>query len=403
MIFKYKVITQEGKSSEGTIDAPNQDGAVSSLQRRGFVVVSIAEEKEKDVFESVGFKNPFEKVKEKDVVIVSRQIATLFDAGVSALKAFRILASEGESKLLKKHLSAVADDIQSGVSISNALAKQDKVFSAFYVNMVRAGEESGKLNETFAYLADYLDRNYELTSKTKNALIYPAFVIGTFFVVMILMLTMVIPKLAVIIKDSGQAIPVYTKAVIWMSEVLVNYGFMILIAILASAVYFFYFKNNDSNSDYFDELKLTVPFIKDLYSKLYYSRICDNLDTMLSSGVSIVRALDITSRVVDNKIYEKILINITEDVKGGSSLSESMRRHPEMPNILVQMITIGEETGKLGDILKNLAFFYKREVNGAVDTLVSLIEPIMIVALGLGVGTLLASVLVPIYNVAGSI
>jgi type IV pilus assembly protein PilC len=403
MIFKYKVITTEGRSQEGTIDAPNKDGAISSLQRRGFILVSIEEEKGGDVFATIGVTSPFDKVKDKDVVILSRQIATLFDAGVSALKAFRILSTESESKALRKYLTTIADDIQSGTSISNALAKQDKVFSPFYVNMVRAGEESGKLNQTFVYLADYLDRNYELTSKTKNALIYPAFVIGTFVIVMILMLTMVIPKLSVIIKESGQEIPVYTQAVMWFSDLLVNYGFFVLIFLVAFGAYFFYFKNNAANSDYFDELKLQIPYISDLYQKLYYSRICDNLDTMLSSGVSIVRALDITAKVVDNKIYQRVIEEITEDVKSGSGLSEAMRRHKEMPNIMVQMVTIGEETGKLGDILKNLAFFYKREVNGAVETLVSLIEPVMIVALGLGVGILLASVLIPIYNVAGSI
>jgi type IV pilus assembly protein PilC len=214
---------------------------------------------------------------------------------------------------------------------------------------------------------------------------------------------MVIPKLSVIIKESGQVIPVYTQVVIWLSDLLVNYGFFVLIFLVAFGAYFFYFKNNAANSDYFDELKLQIPYISDLYQKLYYSRICDNLDTMLSSGVSIVRALDITAKVVDNKIYQRVIEEITEDVKSGSGLSEAMRRHKEMPNIMVQMVTIGEETGKLGDILKNLAFFYKREVNGAVDTLVSLIEPVMIVALGLGVGILLASVLIPIYNVAGSI
>ncbi len=401
MIFTYKAINPEGKQTEGTIDSPNKDAAVSALQRRSFVVVSIAEQKTGGLLGSFGAS--FEKVKEKDVVILSRQVSTLFEAGVSALKAFRILSTESESKALRKHLTEISDDIQSGISISNAMAKHEMVFSAFYVNMVRAGEESGKLKETFAYMADYLDRNYELTSKTKNALIYPAFVIGTFVVVMILMLTVVIPKLAVIIKDSGQEIPAYTKVVIAMSDFLRNYGLFFLIFLIICAIYFFFFRTGNTNSRYFDEMKLKVPFIKDLYSKLYYSRIADNLDTMLSSGISIVRALDITARVVDNYIYEDVLNKISSSVKSGASLSDSMRQHPEMPNIMVQMVKIGEETGEVGKILKNLAFFYKREVNGAVDTLVSLIEPFMIVALGLGVGVLLASVLIPIYNVAGAV
>jgi type IV pilus assembly protein PilC len=287
--------------------------------------------------------------------------------------------------------------------MSNALSKHEKVFSPFYVNMVRAGEESGKFKETFEYMADYLDRNYELTSKTKNALIYPAFVIGTFFIVMILMLTVVIPKLAVIIKESGQAIPVYTQVVIAMSNFLINYGLFFLIFIIVCAIYFMYFREGNKNTHYFDDLKLTVPVLSDLYKKLYYSRIADNLDTMLSSNISIVRALDITAKIVDNYKFEIVLNEISNSVKSGTALSAAMRQHQEIPNIMVQMVMIGEETGQVGKMLKNLAAFYKREVNGAVDTLVSLIEPIMIVALGLGVGTLLASVLIPIYNVAGAV
>lgn len=402
MVFKYKIINSEGKSQDGTIDSLDKDTAVASLQRRGFVVVSI------DAVNVNGgilgnFNAAFNRVKEKDVVILSRQVSTLFEAGVSALKAFRILSTESESKALRTHLTQISDDIQAGMSISNALSKHEEVFSSFYVNMVRAGEESGKLKETFAYMADYLDRNYELTSKTKNALIYPAFVMGTFAIVMILMLTVVIPKLAVIIKDSGQEIPAYTKVVIAMSDFLINYGLFFLIFLVACGVYFFYFTKGNSNKKYFDDLKIKTPVLKELYTKLYYSRIADNLDTMLSSGISIVRALDITARVVDNYVYEEVLNKVSSDVKSGTALSEAMRRHKEIPNIMVQMIAIGEETGEVGKILKNLAFFYKREVNGAVDTLVSLIEPIMIVALGLGVGTLLASVLIPIYNVAGAV
>ena len=399
MIFKYKAIAQDGTQTEGTVEAGSQDNAIASLQRRNLTITGIAEVKESGLA-SLSF---FNTVKEKDIVIFSRQVATLFDAGVSALKAFRILSTEAESEVLRKHLTEIADDIQAGVSISNAMAKHEKVFSPFYVNMVRSGEETGKLNQTFMYMADYLDRNFELTSKTKNALIYPAFVIGTFVIVMVLMLTIVIPKLAVIIKDSGQEIPSYTKAVLALSDLLVNYGFFVLLIIVALGTYFYFFLKKDSNKEYFDSVKLSVPYVGDLYRKLFYSRIADNLDTMLSSGISIVRAIEITSRVVDNHVYERVLNQIANSVKGGALLSDAMREHKEMPNIMIQMVKIGEETGEVASILKNLAKFYKREVDNAVDTLVSLIEPVMIVGLGLGVGTLLASVLMPIYNVAGGV
>ena len=401
MIFDYKVINDTGSQTKGTIDALNKEVAISSLQRRGFIILDIKEQgTNKGLFSNIEF---FDRVKQKDVVILSRQIATLFEAGVSALKVFRLLSAETENVSLQKVLTEVSDDLQGGSSISNSLAKHPKVFTSFYVNMVKAGEESGKLNQTFNYLADYLDRSYELASKTKNALIYPSFVIGTFFIVMILMLTLVIPKLSVIIQESGGEIPIYTKIVIAISDFLVNYGVFVLIFIALAFAYLYWQNGRNPDKNIWDTLKLQIPYIKTIYEKLYLSRIADNLDTMLSSGIPIVRALEITSAVVENKVYEQVLTSATESVKGGALISEAFAKHKEMPNLMIQMTKIGEETGELGYILKNLAHFYKREVDSAVDTLVGLIEPVMIVALGVGVGLLLTSVLIPIYNIAGSI
>ena len=399
MTFKYKVVSNTGEQKEGSIDAQTKDLAIAALQRRGFIVVSIKGEEDKNLLQM----SVFEHVPAKDIVILSRQIATLFEAQVSALKAFSLLASNVENPLLSRNLNQVVDDLQVGYSISGALAKHPDVFSAFYVNMVKAGEESGKLNDTFNFLADYLDRNYALTSKTRNALIYPAFVIFTFFVVMGLMFTIVIPKLSSIITESGQDIPLYTKVVIGASDFFVNYGFFILIFFVIAGVYIWYLSRTNSGKQYLDGLKISFPVIGKLFKKLYLARIADNLDTMLSSGISIVRSIEITGDVVGNRVYSEILKKAEEDVKGGSSLSDAFAKHEPIPPILVQMVKVGEETGSLGSILKTLAKFYKREVDDAVDTLVSLIEPIMIVALGLGVGVLLASVLVPIYNIAGGI
>ena len=333
---------------------------------------------------------------------MSRQISTLFEAQVSAVKTFRLLGTESGNLILHKKLAEIADDVQSGVPISGAMGKHSDLFSSFYVNMVRAGEESGKLNETFAYLADYLDRSYELASKTKNALIYPIFVIITFITVMILMLTLVIPRLSSIITESGQEIPLYTKIVLAISQFLVDYGLFLLIFVVIGIFYLLRFQKQEGGARYFDNLKLTIPYISDLYKKLYLSRIADNMDTMLTSGISMVRAIEITGTVVDNKIYEDILKDVVGLVKSGSSMSEAFSRYPEqIPSIMIQMIKVGEETGELGYILKTLAKFYKREVETSVDTLVGLIEPVMIISLGLGVGFLLTSILVPIYNIAG--
>jgi type IV pilus assembly protein PilC len=200
MLFNYKAITNIGEKKEGEIESVSKDLAITAIQRRGLIVVSIKEEGEKKSFLQLSF---FDNVPMKDIVIMSRQISTLFGAQVSALKVFNLLTENTTNKLLSKTLSHITEDIQAGTSISGALAKYPAIFSDFYVNMVKVGEESGKLNETFSYLADYLDRQYQLTSKTKNALIYPGFVIGIFFTVMTLMFVFIIPKLSGIIKESG--------------------------------------------------------------------------------------------------------------------------------------------------------------------------------------------------------
>jgi type IV pilus assembly protein PilC len=401
MLFKYKAIDTTGANKEGEIDAPTRDIAISGLQRRGLVVISIKEEGEKKSILKLSF---FDKVKPKDVVILSRQIATLFDAQVSALKAFTMLAVNTENRLLGNKLTQIGDDLQSGVSISDALSHHPDIFSDFYINMVKVGEETGKLNQTFLHLADYLDRQYSLTSKTRNALIYPVFVIVTFFVVMTLMFTIVIPKLSSIILDSGQVVPFFTKIVISISNIFVNYGFFILIALVFLGIWVWRLSVTDKGKVYLDSLRLSTPGVGNLYRKLYLSRITDNLNTMLSSGVPIVRCIDITAHVVGSLVYKNLLNDVADGVKSGLALSAAFEKHPkEIPGILVQMVQVGEETGSLGNILKTLTDFYKREVDDAVDTLVGLIEPVMIVVLGFGVGILLVSVLMPIYNMAGGI
>lgn len=400
MIFNYKAIDNTGVQREGSIEAINQDVAISSLQRRGLIISSIKSPGEAGLLQkNLSF---FNSVSNKDIVILSRQMSILFEAQVSALRVFRLLGSEAENSTLRKALMQVADDLQGGSSISKALQKHPDIFSAFYVNMIRSGEESGKLDEVFSYLADYMDRSYEVTSKARNALIYPAFVITVFFAVMGIMFTVVIPKISSIITQSGQPVPIYTAIVIATSGFLVHYGIFFLVGVIIIAFLFFRYVRTDTGKVKFDEFKLAVPYVGTLFRKLYLSRISDNMNTMLISGIPMIKALEVTQSIVGNAVYEKILANSLESVKGGSSLSDSLLQYHEIPSIMIQMIKVGEETGELGNILKTMAKFYQREVINAVDTLVDLIEPIMIVMLGLGVGTLLASVLIPIYNLANN-
>jgi len=401
MLFTYKALDQKGSESQGSIDAVSMDVAISSLQRRGLIVSAVTPADKVSFFER-DF-TLFGGVKQKDIVVLSRQMATLFTAQVSALRIFRLLGGEAQSHVLSRVLNEVSDDLQGGSSISKALSRHPKVFSEFYVNMVKSGEESGRLDEIFNYLADHLDRTYEVNSKAKNALVYPAFVVFTFVSVMILMLTMVIPKISTILTESGQAIPFYTQIVIGLSGFFVHYGYFILIAAAVGGFFMYRFLKTESGKRSLDEAKISVPVVKNLYQKLYLSRISDNMNTMLVSGIPMVRALELTSGVIGNIIYRDIMTEAMDSVRAGRTVSDALSNKKEIPSIMIQMIKVGEESGELGSILKTLSNFYRREVTSAVDTMVDLIEPAMIVALGLGVGFLLTAVLVPIYNISATI
>ncbi len=400
-VFFYKAFDQTGQVREGTIDAVNRDIAISALQRRGLILQSIREKGDQSLLtRNLTF---FERIKAKDIVMLSRQIATLFEAQVSALRIFKLLSAETQNPALRERLVEIANDLQSGMTIGDALSKHPKVFSKFFVSMVRTGEETGKLDKTFAYLADYIDRTYEVTSKAKNALIYPAFVILTFIGVMVLMLTTVIPRLSDILTETGQEIPIYTKIVLGVSNFLTNY-FILLIAgtVIGGALLYKYYSTPEGKVR-LSALRMSIPYVGTLYQKLFLSRISDNMSTMLSSGIQMVRAVEISADVVDDAVYGEVLKKAAMEIQSGRPASEVFDKYPEFPSIMVAMIKIGEETGELGKILETVAKFYRREVKNAVDTLVTMIEPIMIVTLAVGVGILLASVLVPIYNVSSGL
>ncbi|MFA6416335.1 MAG: type II secretion system F family protein [Candidatus Paceibacterota bacterium] len=398
MIFVYKAVTKTGVEQDGTIDAPNPDIAITSLQHRDLVVVSIRPADDKKGF--LGGFSFFRRVKNNEVVMLSRQIATLFEAKVSVLSTFRLLAEESENPLLQEALTQITDDIKAGAPISSAMSRHKNIFSDFFVSMVKSGEESGKMSEAFNFLADYLDRTYAMSSKAKNALIYPAFVISSFVVVMVLMVVFIIPKLGVIIKETGQELPIYTKIVLGVSDFVTSYGAFLLLLLVGLGIFLYRYIKTDEGKLNMDRFKLSIPYVGDLYKKLFLSRIADNLNTMLTSGISMVRALEISAEVVDNSVYRAIMLRSAEGVKSGSPASDIFSSYSEIPKIMVQMMRVGEESGKLGFVLDTMSKFYRREVDNQVETLVGLIEPFMIVILGLGVALLLTAVLVPIYNLA---
>lgn len=402
MQFKYKARTGEGEGAEGVIEAASLDLAVASLQRRNFLVISIepTEVVGGSAWDITKWFGIFERVPVKDVVILTRQLSTLFEAKVPIVESLKIIIGETENKLLKKHMSDLLDEIQGGMAMSHAMARHTAVFSRFYVAMVRSGEESGKLEKIFTFLADYLERSFELTRKARNALIYPAFVLSAFIAVMALMLVFVIPNLADILLEAGQEIPIYTRIVIGFSEFIRSFGLVLLLFAAALAVFLERYARTENGKLYFARLLISVPLIGGLYKKIYLSRISDNLHTLLSGGITVVRALEITSEVVGNEVYRRILMDSVEMVKGGSMISDAFSKYEDIPPLLSQMVRIGEETGKLDYILSSISNFHRREVDNLIDNLVNLIEPVLIVALGLGVGVLVAAVLIPIYNIS---
>ncbi|KKU53323.1 MAG: hypothetical protein A3G60_03360 [Candidatus Ryanbacteria bacterium RIFCSPLOWO2_12_FULL_47_9c] len=397
MLYNYQARTHEGLTRSGSVEAPSVDAAIQMLQRQNLFVLQL----ESAVKRLPWYQLPlarFHGVGQKEVMLLARQLSTLFEAKVPVVQTFRTLIGQSGSRGMQQHLTEVLDDVQGGMSMSQAMGKHPTVFSNFFVNMVRSGEESGKLDSVFNYLADYLERNYILLTKTRNAMIYPAFILVAFIGVVVMLLTVVIPKLTLIIKEAGQELPIYTRIVIGTSEFLRSFGVFILLLILGVIVVLFQYLKTPEGRRAWSRTQITIPIIGILFQKLYLARLADNLQTLIAGGIPIVRSLQITADVVGNEIYRGIVLEAIEAVRGGSTIADAFEKHPEIPPLLTQMMRVGEETGKLDQILRALARFYSREVDSLIDNLVSLIEPLLILILGVGIGLIVASVLVPIYN-----
>ena len=402
--FSYNAKTRQGESRSGTVEAPTLESAIDALQRSGLIITGVEPVKQASKLFSGGDINLnfLKRVSQRDVVVLSRQLSTLFEAKVPVIQALKTLINESSSLLMKEAMVAILDDVNGGSLMSAAMAKHPTIFSPFYISMVRSGEESGKLQEVFTYLADYLERSYELTSKAKNALIYPAFVFTSFIGVVVVMLTVVIPKLTSIFAETGQAVPFYTQIVISSSDFLRSWGWALLILLGAAAVLLWRYSKTEEGGFLLHSFQLRIPILGGLYKKIYLARFTDNLGTLITAGLPILRALQITSDVVGNKVYRAAILNAVTSVKDGNTIANAIEASPDIPPLVVQMIRIGEEAGRLDFILRSIAKFYGREVDNLLENLVSLIEPALIIFLGVAVGGLVAAILVPLYNLSNS-
>ncbi len=380
------------------MEASDRKEAVDTLQGHGLLVVSMEEEGRGLSFQ-IGF---FSRVKNRDLVSFSRQLATLFGAKVSLVSSLELLASQTEEAYFQEIIFDVASTIEAGDSFSSALANYPKVFSNFYINMIKAGEVSGNLENTLEFLATYLEKQYNLVSKIKGALTYPAFILFGFIIVGILVLTVVIPNLTEVLTQSGQELPLPTRMIIGVSDFLIHWGWALLILLVALVFAFPVWLRKSLATRYFiDGLKLKLPIFGKIYRKFYLARMADNLATLIAGGLSILQAFQITADVVGNLVFKEIILEAKEQIRVGNPISAVFGKYEVIPPLVYQMISTGEKTGSLDYILKKISDFYTREVELVIASLAQLIEPLMIFILGAGVAILFASVLLPVYNIAG--
>jgi len=405
--FQYTARTQEGKSESDIIEASSIEAAISVLQSQQLIITDIKpfSETEQLTFNKlVGqLLSYFNRIKNEEIVLFSKQLAVLIQAKVPLVQSLKVMTRQVENPKFSKIIADVADEVDAGEVFSRALAKHPRVFSNFFIQMTRSGEISGRLEETLTYLSEYISRQHLLNSKVRGAMIYPAFIVAAFIAVGAVMLIWVIPNLTSILTESGQQLPFATRLLIGSSDFIRNWGWLIF-TVLFIVVYFVVaaIKKSFEWRYAYDGLKLRLPIFGELLKKIYLARFSETLSTLSSAGIAISQSLEITADVVGNAVYRRIILEADEAVKKGSNISAVFARYSEVLPMVTQMISIGEQTGKLDVILKQVAVFFTEEVNRAFDNLVNLIEPILIVVLGVGVGILVAAILLPIYNLVNA-
>lgn len=401
MNFRYKAITSTGGEQVGKIDAESAEKAIEMLQKHKMVVTSI-----KSINNSFSVSSLLAKIKKvgaKKIVIFSKELAVLLTSGVSLVEALRIQWDQEDNAVFKDQIAQITEMVDDGDTFSNALSKFPSTFSNFYVNIVKSGEASGKLQESLMHLSDYVEKSYLLTSKVKSAMLYPCVILFGFLLVGIAMMVIVVPQLTAIFRDNQMELPLPTKILIGVSDFMIHYLVLVIIGLVALSYAFKQYIKTDEGRLRFDKLMITMPPFKELFRKYYIARFSDNLSILIGSGVPIVNALQISGDVAGNTVYKQIIYDSVEEVKIGGSIAYMFERSDYVPPMLSKMLKIGEKTGKIDYVLKDVADFYTKEVDIAVDGLTAVIEPILILLLGGGVGLLVAAIIMPIYQMTESI
>lgn len=396
-IFRYKGENQEGKSVTGSVVGVSDSEVAGKLRKKDIVVTSLV-----DVTDSPlsRFSRLISPIKIKDVVIFSRQFSVMISANVPIVETLVVLVDQTNNLSLKNMISEIAFDVDSGSFLSDALAKHPKIFSDLFVNIVRSGETSGRLDEVLNYLADEMEKGYDMSAKIKGAMIYPAFIITALFGVGIVLMVYVIPNLTSILTETGAEMPFSTRVVIGTSDFLVHYSWLLVLVIIAIILGIRLYLKTYNGRRVFDLMKIKMPIFGSLFQYIYLMRFTRSLSTLLKGGVPITRALEIVAAVVGNTIYRELILDTLESINDGNPLATVFENSDRVPRMVPQMISVGERTGKIDSVLDRLTDFYSRESSNMLDNLSKLMEPLIMVIMGIGVGIMVAAVLLPMYNLA---
>jgi len=402
MKFKYQAKTKDGEVQVGFVEAANRDTAVSILTSHDLFVLSVAAETPPDFLDrTTAF---FARARRKDLIVFARQLATLLEARLPLSDALKILSEQTSNKTLKEAIYQVTEDINAGLSFSQALGRQGGVFPDYYVELIRAAEVTGNMSEIASFLADYTEKEGALASKVTSALIYPGIVLGLFVVVAFILLTFVYPSLGSVFAQNGVTLPWYTQMLLDIGTFFSQWWPAIIIAVVVLGSLFINYLQTDEGEAILDEAKLRVPIAKKVFAPVVMARFGNSAALLVHGGIPIAQALEIISHMVGNSLYRDVVHDIAQDVRQGLLLSQSIAKYPAyFPVLVSQMVAVGETTGKTEEMFTRLAGIYTREADEVTNNLVDLIQPVMMIGMGIMVGGLFASILIPIYNLTANI
>lgn len=398
--FLYKIFNKEKQENEGFVEAPSLDMAADILIEKGYIILSLKEKKEKMKFAPLEI---FQKIPMKNIVVFSRQLSILISSSIPLVQSLKILLRQTFHKRFKVIVAEIVSDVEGGMKFSSALAKHPLAFDDFFVNIVKSGETSGKLDEVLLYMADQMEKDYDLISRIRGAMIYPLFIVGGLFVVGLLMMIFVIPKITDLLKESKAALPLSTQMLIWVSSFLRNFWWLLILLAIGA---FFLLRSllKTKNGKYaWDSIKLRMPVFGSLFQKIAIVRFARSLYTLISGGVTLPKGFKIVSDVVGNAVYKDLILETVKEVESGNPIASVFEKSPSVPIMVSQMLNVGEKTGRLDMILDKIAGFYSREIDNLLRNLVTLIEPIVMVVLGVGVGLMIAAIILPMYNLASAV